>query len=82
MSKGSNTGHGHVWERPDGVKMRCGGPKEAQTRTYTDGTDGRGNPMHCAVFLDFENLQESPAEFDIDPAKAVARLKARSGDPS
>jgi hypothetical protein len=21
-----NTGHGHVWERPDGVKMRCGGP--------------------------------------------------------
>ena len=22
----TNTGHGHVWERPDGVKMRCGGP--------------------------------------------------------
>lgn len=24
-----NTGHGHVWARPDGVKMRCGcgGPK-------------------------------------------------------
>jgi len=21
-----NTGHGHVWERPDGVKARCGGP--------------------------------------------------------
>jgi hypothetical protein len=23
---GSNTGHGHVWERPDGMKARCGGP--------------------------------------------------------
>lgn len=23
---GTNTGHGHVWERPDGVRMRCGGP--------------------------------------------------------
>lgn len=23
---GGNTGHGHVWKRPDGVLMRCGGP--------------------------------------------------------
>lgn len=23
---GTNTGHGHVWERPDGFKARCGGP--------------------------------------------------------
>jgi DNA polymerase III epsilon subunit-like protein len=23
---GTNTGHGHVWERPDGAKARCGGP--------------------------------------------------------
>jgi len=22
---GSNTGHGHVWPRPDGNKARCGG---------------------------------------------------------
>jgi hypothetical protein len=21
-----NTGHGHVWARPDGMKVRCGGP--------------------------------------------------------
>lgn len=21
-----NSGHGHVWPRPDGVRMRCGGP--------------------------------------------------------
>jgi hypothetical protein len=21
-----NSGHGHVWERPDGVNARCGGP--------------------------------------------------------
>lgn len=23
---GTNSGHGHVWERPDGIKARCGGP--------------------------------------------------------
>ncbi len=23
---GTNAGHGHVWERPDGIKARCGGP--------------------------------------------------------
>lgn len=58
-----------------------GGPKEIQTRIFTDGTDGNGNPMHCAVFLDFQNLEESPAEFHTDPKKADAMLKAR-GDQS
>ena len=24
---GTNSGHGHVWARPDGAKARCGGPK-------------------------------------------------------
>lgn len=24
---GTNSGHGHAWKRPDGVKMRCGGPR-------------------------------------------------------
>lgn len=24
---GTNSGHGHAWPRPDGVKMRCGGVK-------------------------------------------------------
>ncbi len=23
---GTNKGHGHVWDRPDGLKARCGGP--------------------------------------------------------
>ena len=23
---GTNAGHGHVWQRPDGMKVRCGGP--------------------------------------------------------
>jgi len=23
--RGTNTGHGHVWTRPDGIKARCGG---------------------------------------------------------
>jgi len=23
---GTNSGHGYVWERPDGLRARCGGP--------------------------------------------------------
>lgn len=26
QAPGTNTGHGHVWPRPDGMKARCGGP--------------------------------------------------------
>lgn len=26
-----NTGHGHVWARPDGIKARCGGPGLCET---------------------------------------------------
>ena len=26
VSSNHNFGHGHVWERPDGMKARCGGP--------------------------------------------------------
>lgn len=31
MTTGSNTGHGWVWQRPDGVKARCGGPPLCKT---------------------------------------------------
>lgn len=24
---GGNSGHGHAWRRPDGVRTRCGGPR-------------------------------------------------------
>lgn len=26
MTSNINRGHGHIWQRPDGVKARCGGP--------------------------------------------------------
>lgn len=28
---GTNKGHGHVWARPDGIRMRCGGPRHCST---------------------------------------------------
>lgn len=30
---GTNSGHGHVWPRPDGTRMRCGGPGLCQKCT-------------------------------------------------
>lgn len=28
---GTNAGHGHVWKRPDGMRMRCGGMRMCRT---------------------------------------------------
>lgn len=49
------------------------GPDETGPRVFQDGTEN-GVPMWCAVYEDFENLQESPAEFDILPWVAIDRL--------
>lgn len=50
------------------------GPKEGEPIIFQDGTGQNGRPMYCAVMPGFVNLQESHAEFDQDPRKAVARL--------
>ncbi len=51
-----------------------GGPMKGEPILFMDGTDGCGYPMWCAVMPGFINLQESPAGFDSDPVKAVAKL--------
>lgn len=55
---GTNTGHGHVWKRPDGMVARCGGPaicKECaadqaqiipETETWTHGYN---SCLHVAI---------------------------------
>lgn len=76
------------YERPrgfgDGVAPYChgpccpkhGGPRDGEPILFTDGTDERGHRMWCAVMPGFENLQESPAGFDVDPMRAIAKLTA------
>lgn len=58
-----------------------GGPNEIGPRVFQDGTDENGRPMWCAVYEDFENLQESPAEFDAKAWIAVAKLKRNHPRP-
>ena len=46
---GTNSGHGHVWPRPDGVKMRCGGPRicsacALDNAIYLDKSEGSAMP--------------------------------------
>ena len=31
---GTNSGHGHVWPRPDGSRARCGGPRMCRVCAY------------------------------------------------
>ena len=38
---GSNTGHGHVWDRPDGMRARCGGPAMCSECARDAGRFGR-----------------------------------------
>lgn len=52
-----------------------GGPDEIGPRAYIDGQAENGRPMWCAVYEDFSNLQESPAEFHQYPWVAIARLE-------
>lgn len=60
---GTNTGHGHVWPRPDGVKARCGGPalckqcafdagealETRQSNPVMDGGDELRKKLHAIV---------------------------------
>ena len=31
---GGNSGHGHAWTRPDGMRARCGGPSRCDECSY------------------------------------------------
>ena len=47
---GTNTGHGHVWARPDGVKARCGGPALCADCAMDDVMSRVGRPIEpCAA---------------------------------
>ena len=41
---------------------------------YQDGHTEGGQPMWCAVYHDFVNLQESPAAFHAEPWTAIKML--------
>lgn len=51
-----------------------GGPQKTGPRVFQDGNTENGRPMWCAVYEDFVNLQESPAEFHPKPWIAIKML--------
>ncbi len=53
------------------------GPSETGPRVFADGLSETGRRMWCAVYEDFENLQENPAEFHENPWTAIARLEKK-----
>ena len=53
------------------------GPERTGPRIFQDGTDERGYRMWCAVYHDFENLQESPAEFHTKAWIAIRELQRK-----
>jgi len=80
---GTNTGHGHVWERPDGVKARCGGSAICR-ECAQDRIAELEAVLHSLVgdIEDYErinNLHPSPGKADcwqsVTHAKAVLTRK-------
>lgn len=65
---------GYIGYVPDLACPVHGGPQPTGPRVFQDGFSENGRPMWCAVYEDFENLQESPAEFDERPWVAIERL--------
>lgn len=69
------------WNRTDApycVGPCCpdhGGPRADEIRIFHDGYSERGQRLWCAVMPDFQNLQESPAAFSVNPLAARAELK-------
>jgi hypothetical protein len=53
---GTNTGHGHVWARPDGLKARCGGRRlcAACARDY----DEWGGEVAKSAYEEWEKSQQ------------------------
>lgn len=59
-------GHGHVWERPDGMKARCGGPgicrecsiDEMRLREAADAQ----SPVHVAMLLKAKDYWQEEAD--------------------
>lgn len=49
-----NSGHGHVFARPDGIKARCGGPMMCR---------------HCAADLSRLLAQQQTPQKPLDPSK-------------
>jgi hypothetical protein len=61
-----NIGHGHVWERPDGMRARCGGPavcaecssdamRLKEAALFTD-------PIDVAILLRWKDRWQSEAQ--------------------
>ena len=61
---------------------RHGGPDQFEPRVYQDGHSPEGYAMYCAVHWDFENLQESPAEFHTKPWVAIRELVSKHPIPA
>lgn len=66
---------------PDLACPRHGGPDKFGPRAFTDGLAETGRPMWCAVYEDFVNLMESPAEFHERPWIAIAELQRKHPRP-
>lgn len=59
-----------------------GGPVKGDPILFPDGQTPQGYVMWCAVWPDFENLQESPAGFDGNGNVAIQKLRQASKSES
>jgi hypothetical protein len=74
-----NTGHGHVWPRKDGNKVRCLGPSVCKQCTYDSiRKDGmQGEPIDTVLVGVAEKYQNPTTEVTYDELKAKLDIAIR-----
>lgn len=85
-----NTGHGHVRERPDGVKARCGGPRMCVVCARDLAALGTIVPASAPTIYDASDDKVRPAtQADVDELRdglacagqLLAIMRALGGTP-
>jgi hypothetical protein len=83
---GGNTGHGHVFERPDGIVVRCGGPAmckvcAADGTVKATGVVPGADPLEAAAKLLHENRYSvgQPPWTGLDPHTKNSLMREVSG---
>ncbi|WP_121195469.1 hypothetical protein [Pseudomonas aeruginosa] len=76
---GTNVGHGHVFPRADGVKMRCGGPGLC-SECAADASRARAALAQPSPASDLDplNLAQHAEEFNEAPAEALKPEQAKA----
>lgn len=73
-TSGTNTGHGHVYPRPDGVIVRCGGPRVCKECGVDAAQAANGDVSDLATNLRISLLEAQTKRLTSERDEALAKV--------